>query len=90
MRIFLKKINGERMSPLDPDARGKTLRVVDISGGEGVRRRLFSLGFQPGDLIVCGSRGILGGPVVLKNVTTGVAVAIGRGIARKIVVAIHD
>ncbi|MBM3310473.1 MAG: ferrous iron transport protein A [Candidatus Aminicenantes bacterium] len=76
------------MNPLDPDARGKILRIVDISGGENVRRRLFAMGFQPGDRVESGPRGILGGPVVLKNLRTGVAMAVGRGIARKIVVAV--
>jgi Fe2+ transport system protein FeoA len=78
------------MSPLDPSVRGKILRIIDISGGEAIRRRLFALGFQPGDRVESGPRGILGGPVVLKNLRTGVAMAVGRGIARKIVVAFDE
>ena len=75
------------MTPLDKTVSGQKVRIVDIAGGEAVRRRLFALGFQPGDMIESGSRGIWGGPVVLRNLRTGVSVAVGRGIARKILVA---
>ncbi|MBM3295183.1 MAG: ferrous iron transport protein A [Candidatus Aminicenantes bacterium] len=78
------------MTIIDPSAEGRILRIVDIAGGEGVRRRLFALGFQPGDRVECGQRGIFGGPVVLKNLRTGVSMAVGRGIARKILVAVDD
>jgi Fe2+ transport system protein FeoA len=64
---------------------GRPYRIVRIEGGEGVRRRLFALGFHPGDLVAVTASGILRGPVVLRNVDTGVSVAIGRGIAQKII-----
>jgi len=66
--------------------KGATLRIVDIAGGEGVRRRLFTLGFNIGDEIELQAVGILHGPVLVRNVRTGVTAAIGRGIAQKIVV----
>ena len=66
--------------------KGPTLRIVDIAGGEGVRRRLFTLGFNVGDEIELQAKGIMRGPVLVRNVRTGVTAAIGRGIAQKIMV----
>jgi Fe2+ transport system protein FeoA len=59
---------------------------VDIQGGEGVRRRLFALGFHKDDLIEVNSQGILRGPLLVKNLTLDTSVAMGRGIAIKIMV----
>ncbi len=66
------------------------LKIIDVAGGEGVRRRLFSLGFHKGDPIECQGRGILGGPVIIKNIRSGVTAAVGRNIARKILVEVMD
>jgi Fe2+ transport system protein FeoA len=66
------------------------LKVIDIAGGEGARRRLFSLGFHAGDEIECKAQGILGGPIIIKNIRSGVTAAVGRGIARKILVETMD
>jgi Fe2+ transport system protein FeoA len=66
--------------------RGLSLRIVDIAGGESVRRRLFALGFNIGDEIELQGKGILRGPVLIRNLRTGVTAAVGRGIAQKIVV----
>jgi Fe2+ transport system protein FeoA len=68
--------------------RGKTLRVVSVLGGEGVRRRLFALGFHKDDLIEVNSQGILRGPILVKNLTADTSVALGRGVALKIMVDI--
>ncbi len=65
---------------------GQQLRIVDIQGGEGVRRRLFALGFHKGDLIEVDSQGILRGPLLVKNLTSDTSVAMGRSIALKIMV----
>ena len=65
---------------------GRQLRIVDIQGGEGVRRRLFALGFHKDDLIEVNSQGILRGPLLVKNLTSDTSVAMGRGIALKIMV----
>jgi len=69
---------------------GSALRIVDISGGESVRRRLFALGFNIGDDIELQAKGILRGPVLIRNRRTGVTAAVGRGIAQKIVVEVAD
>jgi len=66
------------------------VRIVDIAGGEGVRRRLFSLGFNIGDRIALAGRGILHGPVLIRNLDLGITVAVGRGIAQKIMIEAAD
>ncbi len=70
--------------------RDAPLRIIDISGGEGVRRRLFSLGFHIGDRIALAGQSILRGPVLVRNLDLGVTVALGRGIAQKIMVEAAD
>jgi Fe2+ transport system protein FeoA len=66
------------------------LRVVAFHGGHGVRRRLLALGFHKDDVIELDSRSILGGPVLVRDLTSDTSVALGRGVARKIVVEIID
>jgi Fe2+ transport system protein FeoA len=73
------------MVPVMDFDEGRPYRIVRIEGGEGVRRRLFALGFHPGDIVSVTAAGIFRGPIVLRNQTTGVTAAVGRGIARKIV-----
>jgi len=66
------------------------LRIVNILGGHGVRRRLFALGFHKDDIVELDSRSILRGPVLVRNLTSDTSVALGRGIAQKIMVEIID
>lgn len=66
------------------------LRIAGISGGHGARRRLLALGFHKSDIIELDSRSILRGPVLIKNLTSDTSVALGRGIAQKILVEIID
>jgi Fe2+ transport system protein FeoA len=66
------------------------LRIADIAGGHGVRRRLLALGFHKSDIIELDSRSILRGPVLIKNLTSDTSIALGRGIAQKILVEIID
>jgi Fe2+ transport system protein FeoA len=67
---------------------GISVEIVDIAGGEGTRRRLFSLGLHVGDRIEVAGRGILRGPVLVRHAGSGITVAIGRGIAQKILVKV--
>ncbi len=67
-----------------------TLKIVSISGGEGARRRLFALGFHNDDLIELNSQSIFQGPVLVRNLTSGTTVALGKGIAQKIMVDVVD
>ncbi len=69
---------------------GRPLRIVNIIGGHGIRRRLRALGFHPGDLIERNSDALFGGPILVKNLSTEVSVAVGRGIAQKIMVEVVD
>ncbi len=66
------------------------LRIVAILGGEGVRRRLFALGFHKDDFIELDSQAILRGPVLVRNFTSDTTIALGRGIAQKIMVEVVD
>jgi Fe2+ transport system protein FeoA len=66
----------------------KQLKIVDILGGNGIRRRLLSLGFHKNHIIELDSRSILRGPILVKNLTSDTSVALGRGIAQKIIVEI--
>ncbi len=79
-----------RVVKLSEAPEGVTLRLVDIRGGHGVRRRLMALGFHKGDLIERNSQALFGGPILVKNITCDASVALGRGIAQKIIVEILD
>ena len=73
---------------LDQAPQGKALRIVAVHGGEGVRRRLLALGFHVGAVVEVNARGILHGPLLVKNLTSETSLALGRGVARKIQVEI--
>lgn len=62
------------------------LRIVDLAGGEGVRRRLMSMGFHKDDLVELDGRAILRGPLLVRNCTSDTTVALGRGVAQKVIV----
>ncbi len=70
--------------------RDAQLKIVDFIGGHGVRRRLLSLGFHKNDIIELDSRSIFGGPILIKDLTSDTSVALGRGIAKKIMVEIVE
>lgn len=48
------------------------------------------MGFHKGDTIELDSRGIFHGPVLIRNLTSDTSVALGRGIARSIIVEVID
>lgn len=66
------------------------LKIVDILGGHGVRRRLIAIGFHKNDTIELDSRAIFRGPILVKNMTADTSVALGRGVAQKIMVQIIE
>lgn len=68
----------------------KPLRIVDFKGGHGIHRRLLALGLHKNHIIELDSQSILRGPVLIKDVTSDISVALGRGIAQKIMVEIVD
>jgi ferrous iron transport protein A len=59
-------------------------KVVDIRGGAGIRQRLSQMGIHPGDEITMLRFGALRGPILIE--VHGSQVALGRGIASKIIV----
>jgi ferrous iron transport protein A len=59
-------------------------KVVDIRGGIGLRQRLGQMGVHPGDVITLLRYGALGGPILIE--VHGSQVALGRGIASKVIV----
>ncbi len=75
------------MSIVDAPAE-KPLKIVAIYGGHGIRQRLFALGLHKNDIIEVDSRSIFHGPILIKNLTSDTSVALGRGIAQKIMVEI--
>lgn len=69
---------------------GQKFRIVEIKGGPGLHRRLLALGFHRGDLVALDGEALLGGPVLVKNLNSDTRIALGRGIARKILVEPAD
>ncbi len=65
---------------------GQKFRILEIKGGPGLHRRLLSLGFHRGDLVALDGEALLGGPILVKNLNSDTRIALGRGIARKILV----
>ncbi|MCI4444514.1 MAG: ferrous iron transport protein A [Candidatus Aminicenantes bacterium] len=65
---------------------GAVYKIVEIRGGPGLHRRLLSLGFHRGDLITLEGEAIMKGPVLVRNLNNDTRVALGRGIAQKILV----
>ena len=69
---------------LDLIREGKKVKVIDISGGWGIRQRLGGLGIHPGDIITVKRSAIMRGPILIS--VHGNQVALGRGVARRVVV----
>jgi len=69
---------------LDSIGESKKAKVVSISGGWGIRQHLGCLGIHPGDIITVKKSAIMRGPILIS--VHGNQVALGRGVARKVVV----
>jgi len=65
---------------------GSRVMVARIRGGLGIRQRLSCLGIHPGDIILLQKSGFMRGPVLVN--VHGNQVALGRGIAAKILVEV--
>lgn len=63
--------------------RDKEVIVVEIRGGYGVRKKLADIGLVPGTKVKVVNRGMMG-PIILA--LRNYRLAIGRGIAEKIIV----
>ena len=62
----------------------KKVKIVSIAGGRGPRRMLAQLGIGVGSSIVVKRNAPFAGPLLIEN--HGTSVAIGRGVAAKILV----
>ncbi len=69
---------------LDQLSKGTNARVISIAGGPGLYRNLSQMGIHPGDTIVVSGSGAFRGPLLVD--IHGIRIALGRGIARRIVV----
>jgi len=67
---------------LDKVPEGKSVRVIEIRGGWGIRQRLSQLGIYPGDIVRVVRSGVFGGPFYIE--VNGNGIAIGRGVASHI------
>ena len=72
------------MMPLTMVSPGERVRLIDVRGGHGARRRLADLGLTPGTVLQV-VQSATGGPLIVafKN---DARLALGRGMAHKIVV----
>ena len=70
---------------LDQLQPGRSAKILTIEGGPGVQQRLLQIGLHPGDTVSLASRGAFQGPVLIN--VAGMQVALGRGIARRIIVS---
>jgi Fe2+ transport system protein FeoA len=84
------QLEKEKMMSLAQAPPDTPLKIVEIFGGHGVRRRLFALGFHKNDLVELNSQGLFRGPILVRNLTLDISVALGRGIAQKIIVEVVD
>lgn len=71
-----------RLLGLDELPRGAKARVVRIEAGTRALRRLVEMGFTPGAIVEVVAD--YGGPILVK--VRGTVIAIGRGMARKVLV----
>ena len=63
----------------------REVEVVEINGGWGFRQRINQMGIHVGDKLKLKRSGIMRGPLLVE--VHGLDVALGRGMARKIVVS---
>jgi ferrous iron transport protein A len=69
---------------LDQLYENKKAKVIDVRGGHVIRQRLSQMGIHPGDEITMVRYGALRGPILIE--IHGSQVALGRGIASRIIV----
>ncbi|MEA1939938.1 MAG: FeoA family protein [Candidatus Caldatribacteriota bacterium] len=71
---------------LDSAKEDQKVKVISISGGWGIRQRLGCLGIHSGNEIIIKKSAIMRGPILVS--VHGNQVALGRGIANKIIVEV--
>jgi len=63
---------------------GRAARITHLRGGRGMALRLARLGLRPGSVVRLVNSGPFSGPLLVE--VAGVRVALGRGVARRILV----
>ena len=69
---------------LDRIEENRKARVIDVQGGWGIQGRLGHMGIHPADRITVLRRAAMGGPILIE--VHGFQVALGRGVATRILV----
>jgi Fe2+ transport system protein FeoA len=70
--------------PLDELKTGQKARVIEVHGGRGLCRHLEQMGIHSGDVIALTGAGAFRGPLLVE--IHGCRLALGRGVARRVVV----
>ncbi len=65
---------------------GARARIVGLYGGTNSIRRIMAMGLKRGDEVEILYKAVFGGPILVKNLSNGSQIAIGRGMAGKIMV----
>ena len=60
--------------------------IVSIEGGHGFRNRILSMGLHPGDKVKVVRVSPFRGPLLVENLDQGFCLALGRGMAAKVMV----
>jgi ferrous iron transport protein A len=71
---------------LDNLKAGQKAKVVEVRGGWGLRQKLSELGILPGQILTMASPSLWRGPVRVQIHSN--EIALGRGVARKVVVEV--
>jgi ferrous iron transport protein A len=72
------------ITTLDRIQTNRSVRVVDVIGGWGLRSHISQLGIHPGDILTVLRHAAMGGPILI--MIHGSQIAIGRGMASHITV----
>ena len=72
------------IAPLERIRINKSVRVVNVTGGWGLRNHISQLGIHPGDVLTVLRHAAMGGPILI--MIHGSQIAIGRGMASHITV----
>jgi ferrous iron transport protein A len=65
---------------------GKIGKIIGLNGGQGLRRKLRTIGIREGKLVKLVTAQPIGGPIVID--IDGEQIAIGRGMAQKIMIEV--
>ncbi|MBN2354866.1 ferrous iron transport protein A [candidate division KSB1 bacterium] len=77
-----------RLLPLSQLLSGQSGKIVDITSGWHLRRRLNQIGIHIGDQLVVKRNTVLGGPVLI--LIHHCEIALGKGMAEKIIIHLNE